>query len=439
MTNSMFMSIKSHVSNFETPHYIVVIFAIALQVQITLFAADDYLGLRVSVADLLLPLIGSCILFSLLKKKSNWPRWCDKYLIIWLMVLLFFMSIALLNGYIVNGFLSNWAFVNKYVGFLILLSYIALGGWAVTNVCDGRYILSLFTSVFTGFFVLTLFVSVVAFFLQYISPFPLWISDYAWDGFMANRNAYMVVFVMAFIFIIWSYADKNSLIPIWIKSLFWLSMPMFFIFNESRTGWIVAALLAVILFLKQPLLRAKSVLPLLLAGCLLAYSSYYVTTNATSYVLFGRQMHYLLKMNEASGADGYIGDNRRYIAVEDGLDLFSDHNPLIGAGLGTYKPFQIEKRGEFIEIMDFTGLWLLVETGLLGLGVFCAFFIMCAWNLYRSGYVLGNSSYHRAVLVFLIMFGAMSLLHELMYTRFLWFAMGLALAKSIKSEKAVEY
>ena len=428
MSNSMFERIKSYIYKFETPHYFVVIFAVALQVQVTLFASGDYLGLRVSVADLLLPFAGLFILFSLLSNKSNWPKWQVRYFVIWLMALLFVMSLALLNGYIVNGFLSNWAFVNKYIGFLILLSYVALAGWIVTNTSDIHYSLRLFMSVFCGFFVLTLFASILAFFLQYISPFPLWISDYAWDGFMANRNAFMVVFVMAFIFIIWSYADKNSLIPIWVKSLFWLSMPMFFIFNESRTGWIAAVILGIILFLKQPLKRAKSVLPLLLFGTILAYSSYYVTTKATSYVLGGRQMHYLLHMNEANNG-GYIGDHRRYIAIEDGLELYREHNPLIGAGLGTYKPFQIEKHGKFIEIMDFTGLWLLVETGLLGLGVFGAFFIMCALSLYRSGYALGNSSYHRAVLVFLLMFAAMSVLHELMYTRFLWFVVGLAMAR----------
>ena len=77
----MFDNIKSYISKFEAPHYFVVVFALALQIQVTIFASDDYFGLRVSVADLLLPFAGLFIFVSLLNNKSNWPEWRGKYLI----------------------------------------------------------------------------------------------------------------------------------------------------------------------------------------------------------------------------------------------------------------------------------------------------------------------------------------------------------------------
>ncbi len=400
--------------------------AVALQIQVTLFAKGDYLGLRVSAADMLLPFCGIFVLYSLITKKSRLPKWSVKYMIPWIIALITVMSIALLNGYINNGFLSSWAFVNKYIGFLLLLSYLALGGWLVTNTKNSAYIISLFVNIFVGFFVITMALSVALLFLQYFLPYPLLLPNYPWDGFMANRNAYMVVFVMSFIFIIWSYKNSDIKIPAWIRIVFWLSTLTFFLFNGSRTGWIVSAVLFAILLLKEPVKRSKTIIPLLLVGFTMFYASFFITTNIM--VTEARQMGRLL--NVIGDDVDYNGDQRRYLAVDDGLELYKKHNPLLGAGLGTYKPFQIDKRGEFIEIIDFTALWLLVETGALGLSIFAAFFAACSWSLYKTGYVEGENSYHRAMLIFLITFAAMSILHELMYTRFLWLALGLALANN---------
>lgn len=432
----MFNIIKSRFSEFQPVHYIVCFMAVALQIQITLFAEAGYLGLRVGVADVFLPFIGLYVLFSLLTKKSYWPSWAMPKLVLWLVALASVMSIALLNGYLVNGYISSWAFINKYIGFFLLLSYLMLGGWVVRNALDAGYILRLFMSTFTGFFVITMLLSTLMLFMQYFIPFLLWLPNYPWDGFMANRNAYMVMFILSFIlsfiFVIWGYAGDKPLIPNWVNTLFWLCLPIFYIFNDSRTGWIISVVLAIILFLKTPIKRAKSILPILLIGASIAYASYYVTTYDV--VLQSKQMRYLLHVmnNQTDGLNNelaYMGDQKRYIAIEDGLELYHKYNPVLGAGLGSYKPFQIEKRGEFIEIIDFTGLWLLVETGGLGVLVFAAFFLCCMWSLYRAGFVSNNSNYHRAMFTFLIMFAVMSLLHELMYTRILWFAMGLSLAK----------
>ncbi len=425
----MLKNIKLHIKKFVTTHYIVVTLAIALQIQITLFANDDYLGLRISLADILIPFLGVFIVHSLITKKSTWPKFILPFTLIWLTAMAAVMSAALINGYIVNKEISSWALINKYSGFWLLISYFLLGGWIITNTKDMRYTLSLFTSIFTTFFVITITLSAAMVFLQYIAPFKLWLPNYPWDGFMANRNAFMILFIMSFIFIIWGYADKTIIKPPWIKELFFIATPIFFIFNDSRTGWIASAILVFILFAKEPIKRAKLVAPALLLGCLIAYSSYYVTKHNN--VLYAKQaQHFLAMINNSKDDMDYFGDQKRYLAVEDGIELYQKYNPLVGAGLGSYKPFQIEKRGEFIDVMDFTALWLLVETGAVGISVFIAFFITCAWCLYKQGYAISSSPYHRAMLIFLIMFAAMSILHELMYIRILWFSIGLALAHS---------
>lgn len=422
----MFEFIKNYFQKFGVFHYLVIFFAVALQIQVTLFSGDGYAGLRVSLADMALPIVGGGVLFSLLTKRSNWPCWAVRGMIFWLGALVLVMSVALLNGYVVNGALSSWAFVNKYIGVFLLLSYLMLGGWIIENSEDRQGILSLFVGSFVSVFVLIVAISAAFLFLQYFIPDGLWLARYPWDGLMANRNAYMVIFVLAFLFIIWSYrAGESVLIPLWVRHLFWVCLPIFLVFNDSRAGWLASVVLVVLFFVREPLKRVRAVVPVLLVGGVIAYGSYFVTTSQN--VLKSQQMRYLVQFAKTDVS--YVGDMKRYIAVEDGLELYRQHNPLIGAGLGSYKLFQIEKRGEFIDVIDFTGLWLLVETGAMGVFTFLSFFIVCAWALYRAGFVECGHSYYRAMLVFLIMFAAISVLHELMYMRVLWFSMGLALVK----------
>ncbi len=417
-------------------NYIVILMAIALQIHINLFANGDYLGIRIGLADLFLPLIGGWVLITLIRGKSKWPLWSINKMNLWLLALISVMSISLLNGYLTNGFLSKWALINKYIGFFLLVSYMMLGGWLVTNAKNSSIIMTLFSNIFTGFFSLTVLMSVITLFLQYFIPYPLWLPNYPWDGLMVNRNAFMVIFVLSLTLIIYRYHNDKSIIHPFIIKSFWLSLPIFLVFNDSRTGWLAFTALIIVFFINSPIKQIFKTIFLLLIGTLIAYSSYYVTTNKE--VLRGTQMKNLISVINSKGSNEleYIGDQKRYIAVEDGLELYQEHNPIIGSGLGTYKPFQIKKRGEFIDVIDFSGLWLLVETGILGLFIFSAFFIMCAWSLYKTGFTKNHSGFHKAIFVFLIMFAFMSILHELIYTRALWFTVGLALALNFQKQNA---
>lgn len=417
----MFNVLTECTKNFKDVHYITVLFAISLQIQITLFAEGDYLGLRVGLADIFLPFVGIYVLQSLFTRRYSWPAWSVKNMYFWLAALICVMSVALLNGYLVNGFLSGWALVNKYIGLFFLISYFLLGGWIITNSQDAKYTLRVFTATFSSFFILTVSFSALIVFLDTLFPYSLWLADYPWDGFMANRNAYMVIFVMTSCFVIWSYRDIA--VPKSMKCLFWIILPIFYIFNDSRTAWLVSVPLFIIFLSAAPVKKLKTIVPLVFLGMLLLYSSYQFTTSYV--VLDGMQAKYLWQVVE--GNTNYKGDLKRFIAVEDGLELYGAYDPMIGAGLGSYKPFQIMKRGEFIEVIDFTALWLLTETGILGVTTFAAFFLVCMFALYKAGFRNDDSGYHRAMLTFLIMFAFMCIFHELMYTRVLWFSVGLAL------------
>ena len=408
--------------------WISAVLAVLLQVQVTLFAHGNYLGLRVNSADLLLPFLGIFVLFQLFFRKKRWPQWSVAYLWGWLALLFAVMSIALVNGYFVNGVFSSWALVNKYAGFLVLLGYFLLGGWLVSNFRPSSDVIRVFCTVFCGFLTVLMALSTVLLFFEPVLGKDFVLIHNPWAGLMVNRNAYMVVAMFALVIVLTSYHHEDVALPEWVRILFWFLMPIFCLHNASRTGWIVLALFLPVFMARYPVFSLrKIVLPVVLGVGLAVFSVY--GAGITSPQGQVQYKHISDLVNAPEGKKMYVGDQKRLIAVEDGMELYQTRgNPIIGAGLGSYKPFQIQKRGEFIDVIDFTALWLLVETGILGLCAFAGFFLVCAYTLWRQ-WRAGGDSYALIMLVFLLCFGAMSTLHELMYTRFLWFALGLALGR----------
>lgn len=407
-------------------------FAIALQIQITLFVTDNYLGLRINLADIALPFLGVFVIGSLLIKRTKWPQW-ERPLLTYISVvsLVGVLSVAMLSSYFTNGDLSRWALINKYFGFMILISYLLLGGWLATNSKASNLPLY-FTKFFCGFFILTIVLSIAALIFECLFSIPLWIGNYHWDGLIANRNTFMLVAIFSLIAVEVYNRSCEKLFPRWIYSLFWALLPFFVLFNASRTFWIIGGVISLIIFLTRPVKFIKEILPLIVIGSVLC-AGLIVILGASKLDNFSQMTH----LKNLIGADQveYMGDEQRLIALEDGLELYQKSNPVIGSGLGSYREFQIEKRGGFINIIDFTALWLLVETGALGLFVFTGFFCLCLWLFYSHGTNAVNPSpFHLSLLFFLIAFAAASVLHEFAYTRYVWFLLGLGLV-SVKKQR----
>lgn len=421
------------------PELMAGVFAILLQIQVTLFATDNYAGLRVSLADLFLPVAGGLVLLSLLKRRSLWPTWKSRYTLPLLATLIAVMTIAIAQSGLQGSGNFKWALLNKYIGFLILIAYLKLGAWLAQN---GQKTIETFTRVFISFFLFTLIMSTIAFFVSPLLLLPLWIDAYPWDGFMANRNAFALLAIFIVLLIVNTQKrpmqDKPKTEPILRRTtdpevLIWLLLPIFSMYNDSRAGWLVCAAIIVTMALKAPKNFMKMTVPLLALGAVLAYGS--LNVQEVRQVKDGHQLNRLIELGTHDQNKMYGGDRKRLIALEDGLELYRASNPLIGAGLGAYKDFQIGKRGKFIDLIDFTALWLLVETGALGLLAFAAFFMHSAFKISQTAFQSayrppGNDKgFYQALLFFLLAFAIISCLHEILYTRFLWLCLGLALAR----------
>lgn len=411
--------------------------AILLQIQISLFRHEDYLGLRINAADLILPLLGLLVLARLAFRKDRLPRWRVPRFYIWVSGLSALMIFALFNGYNNTGEWNTWALVNKFTGWFILLGYLGLGGWIANSA--GQQAITAVKSVsliFWGIVTIGSLAWLISFDLKYD------LTYYPMGSLMANRNAYAFLWFCMLALMTATQIRKTER-PAWWFYGMWALVPLFYVYNGSRAGFIVFAFLMLVFGILHFRFTLRHILPPLLAGilaCAVIYSNfpsyaYGLTSgniqNSTQLIQAGK-----LNANQAGQALEYEGDKMRIRTYGDALELWSRH-PITGGGLGSFQKFQIEKHGEFKEIIDCTFLWLLAETGLSGLLALTLFFAAGLWGLFKQIRKHDPTGLYLAVFLMMAIFAIMSLVHELLYTRFLWFFMGLALAWPKEEQAAV--
>jgi O-antigen ligase len=115
--------------------------------------------------------------------------------------------------------------------------------------------------------------------------------------------------------------------------------------------------------------------------------------------------------------------------IQEGLAMFLA-NPIFGAGLGAYMEEQVRTIGQPLVIHS-TLVWLLAETGFVGTAVF----VGAAWRLFADA--LRRRADPAAVLLLLVLcaLAVMSLAHEMLYQRAFWLLLGAVLAMPAVAER----
>lgn len=408
---------------------------VALQIQVDVLASTDYVGLRINIADLLLPFAGLGIALSLLLKASKWPEFHLPYTYAWIAGLTLILTSALVHGYISLGTWSDWALVNKYIGWLTLMALFMWGGWVATNAPPEllRKIMKIFAISGLAILGAGLFAVLI----------DLGGFTYPLSGFMSNRNAY-AFFICCLSIILAVYHGKGQpLIPAWALAAFFFLLPLAHALIGSRAGWFIYPfiLLGLVWMIKREALNTV-LLPFLSGIALVAAlaSAHVIDLSRNQQFRLISQMSTVveeenidftipeIKQKYRNQSDAY-----RIQAAHDAIAVWKT-SPIIGAGLGTFLAYQTERYGKFMDVVDNSPLWLLCETGLLGLFVFLGFYGFSIYSLCRAGDPLSL-----ALVGILLTFGMFCLLHEMLYTRFLWFFFGLALGlKSVVADKGCE-
>lgn len=402
--------------------------SILLQIQISLFRHEGYLGLRINAADLILPLLGLIVLIRLAFRKDRLPAWRIPGFYIWVSALSGLMIFALFNGYNNTGEWNIWALVNKFTGWFVLLGYLGLGGWIANSAGQqGIAIVRSVSLIFWGIVTVASLAWLISFDLKYD------LTYYPMGSLMANRNAYAFLW-FCMLALMTATQVRRTVKPAWWFYGMWALVPLFYVYNGSRAGFIVFAFLMLVFGILHFRFTLRHILPPLLAGimaCAVIYSNFpsYAYGLTSGNIQNSAQLIQAGKVNpdQANEILQYEGDKMRMRTYGDAIELWSRH-PVTGGGLGSFQKFQIEKHGEFKEIIDCTFLWLLAETGLAGLLALTLFFAMGLWALFKQIRKHDPTGLYLATFLMMAIFAIMSLVHELLYTRFLWFFMGLALA-----------
>lgn len=409
---------------------LLIAFAITLQIQFTLFEHESYQGLRVGASDFILPFAGVFMLITLLLHKSRWPVW-QKPFGYWAIALLTsILALALLNGFALRGEWSQWAVLNKGAGWIVLMAYFMAGAWLTTN--HANKIFKYFLLPLCIFMIVSTIFVIVLMLLFYANTYKTFVFmgyDYGFDlsGFMVNRNAFAFLYLcgMSIVTPLLLWRKNLSRNERYVFYTLWLLLPITLGFNLSRAAIFSAILLVVFTTFIAPKPMLRRLLPLLMIGMLLLPLMHKQRVAKVAET-FGQIEQ---SMENASQDNLYVGDKVRFNVFKDSLNLIKGH-PLTGAGLGGLLAYQEEQGREEPMIMDNTALWILTEMGPFGLLGFLCVYVAMLVALWRKSKGLDDdyALFARGVFFMLLVFGAFSMFHEILYSRFLWFFLGLGLA-----------
>ena len=400
--------------------YIALAIAVACQFQIR--APVSEVGLMVNLAD---PIVAVLVAIAIIRFVSN-PSIASDYRIplLWAGGLSLVLSIGLIVSL---GDAGTWGFLNRYVGWFVLLGYAGVGVWIVRENA---------WPAFRTAFVVTAGVIVLVHALPmlsnayFLTSFSHELTGRQFVGFLGNPNA-VSFFLLVVVGMVFCWTGQRRIYVFLILVVIFLGIA----YSISRSGLVgLGAILIAALAIKRGALK-----PALgaLAVCVALVLAPQVILDQSDGLM--RIVKY--KMNKEW--DSYVGILRgkapraaalsyrpsslqlRFDQTRVALDQWTD-SPVFGIGLGGFKNrYQDPSSDGSAPILHNSALWLLTETGLVGLIAFLAAFIWIAAALYRQRRS-GNDVIPLALLT-LVVFAVMSQLHDLFYQRVLWLVIGLGI------------
>lgn len=419
------MAVKTpQLREFRFGNGLVILLALAMQVLLTISVKGTQI--RVSAADFFLPLMLAVVFLKLRTLGTELVEWRVKRVWGWIFVLTIWFSVALVQGYYFTGGIQSWAFVNKYLGWYVLLIFFIFGALSANHISHNAF--AAFCSV--------LLISSCALSLSDIVPYVQTMRGldnyYRLEGLAGNPNAYGFLLVIVSL-VIWA---RQSTAPVISKSVDILANGLLLaliVFSGSRSAWLgllcgvgCLALAGRIRYIHMMgatvvavclVVTINSAQPIELA--IRTFAGGTPSPNATASVVPYIQRSAML---EDSGV------NHRIEILHNALSLWRQQ-PILGTGLGSFLWSEL-KAGRTSTIHT-TALWLLAETGLIGLLLFSGFLADMMFQLWKqrnedefNGMVIGG-------LAVLSAFAGASIGLEAMYQRHVWFLAGMALARWI--------
>ncbi len=341
------------------------------------------------------------------------------------------LGVSLYTGAVHQGAVSNWGLHNKFLGWFVLLAYFLWGAWLAHN---GKSIKTY--KFFRLFTIFTLIVGTLGSIIITLQDFHFLngFIAYPFKGLIANRNAFGFLTLCVTILMFFYGQSSKPLLGARAEKFFWFILPLIHVQIGSRSCWILWILQTAAFFFINRAYFAKAVLPSLAAGCLLVGIFSMLHPNFVfkqhQDVQFV-QLPDLVKQftgEEKEGPGDIQSDMLRLKVNGLALELWAQ-SPILGTGLGTTQFEEPAKFGQFLDVIDSTPIWILTETGLVGIIVFAVFFWLVLYSLSTEMKITSRhtQALNSIAIGIFLTFAVMSVMHELLYTRFLWFILGIAI------------
>ena len=386
-------------------------------------------GIKLSASDPLASILALGLLLTSFGR-GRAALWPSRALMCWLAAATAVLTVALVIGFLHLGFLSTWALGGKFLGWFGLGSYLFIGLWIGSKPdADQRIAMRglIYTTLGVGW--VSLCFAVV---LRPIG-FPEFLVHLPLQGFVGNRNAFVLqVLTAVAVLLTQDWASPPVVTSRWrtvLLSAGWIIAA----YSASRSGTLALAALCVLALV----LRTISVRVLLRTGA-------YAILSVGVVELLRATVHWLVRTIRLSDtvpqafftqapalvvtdATNGSSDAERLKSYALAIDMWWDA-PFWGSGLGSFAEHFAAKHGQALVIHN-SALWLLTETGIIGLCVFLGL----GYAIVRSLFPLrvagaAQLPWRTVALMLLMTFAIMSLFHEMLYQRILWLMLGIALA-----------
>ncbi len=387
-------------------------------------------NLSVNVADVAAITGGALIALLLITKRLPFPL--PRYAAACLLGI----SLLVVGGLVVayfNNILGSWALINRGVGWLILLSYVAVAaGLVATSGEHGRAMMMRAAAVAA---VAVCLLQLGRLMIGVAFAIPTDVFMIPLQGYVDNQNAFSLQLAMVAILLV--VGVQNGTFHNRAMFVFaFIVIGLTIYYTRSRTGLILFAGIAVWMYSltfirtvkgrsarRSLRLGAMAVSAAMVAAFSLPYLIAYgwaSLTNASPDALLSS-----LTRTDALGLRIMHAESEaeRWRTIADGWHIFLDH-PVFGSGLGGYmeQRLSLGREGDVIHSVP---VWLLAETGVVG----TALIIFLAWTIMREGWRLRSfsttSPYGWGLLAAMAVMTAGGLVHDFFYQRIFWFLFGI--------------
>lgn len=331
--------------------------------------------------------------------------------------------------------ITDWALINRLVGWLIISAYVCTGALIVTVL--GKVGIHSLARCFIAINVIFILMEIAAISGHMGQFFSIpWLNTNAIFGLANNPNSFALAclfsIVLATTLPIFKGRQKELLLPIVLAVL---CAGLFL--AKSRTGFVTlgcltAALLAFrylspITFLNTACLAIMLIVTPVLTQKISAIDFNFGSEAFLSQQPVDKNISNYIKTIYWTKSSTQDWDAHRWKSIYGGLDLWKE-SPTFGAGLGAFIASETEKTGTPLVIHS-TPVWVLSELGIVGFFViygFGAYFVISSLKEARAG--PGQAS---ALIGILFVFMLYQLPHDVFYQRTAWLLLGCLLATRV--------